>query len=440
MDATNFSNDKPEVVEKFEYMEDVSRVISVTSSAQSPQTKNYLANKSGGIRKRAFVPTVPKPFKFYTESWANNSCNKENSPKSPFIPLALSVQQFLDNPTRFDAKSDKVRSNTLTEPKSPYLRTKYRSKPTTILPTEERKIREMRGYRFKANPLDRKILENRNFGIPKVQKPKLTEPYSPAITKPKPPRPKSPSPPHVIKANPVPDYKEPYRPVIEHRLIELPVFSLPGEEISKRKSQEIEERIRQEKERMEKMREFKAQPLLIGSPDCLPTRPYYPPTHPKPFALLTNDRGEKYQREFYEKVRKEQEYIKENRFHAQPLPNFEPKIPRKPECPPPTEPIGFFFFTDTRMKERHIYDEHRRFREKEAEEQRIAKIMEEEVRSAEEIHRLRADLVHHAQPIRYYTPINIQPSDKKPTRPISPMIGEKRRKYMQMLDNYEGRP
>ncbi|PKY36444.1 hypothetical protein RhiirB3_459050, partial [Rhizophagus irregularis] len=68
------------------------------------------------------------------------------------------------------------------------------------------------------------------------------------------------------------------------------------------------------------------------------------------------------------------------------------------------------------------------------------KIREEEVRSAEEIHRLRADLVHHAQPIRYYTPINIQPSDKKSTRPISPMIGEKRRKYMQMLDNYEGRP
>ncbi|CAB4383538.1 unnamed protein product [Rhizophagus irregularis] len=81
----------------------------------------------------------------------------------------------------------------------------------------------------------------------------------------------------------------------------LSPVNLPGEEISKRKSQEIEERIRQEKEKMEKMREFKAQPLPTGSPDCLPTRPYYPPTHPKPFALLTNDRGEKYQREFYEK-------------------------------------------------------------------------------------------------------------------------------------------
>jgi hypothetical protein len=58
-------------------------------------------------------------------------------------------------------------------------------------------------------------------------------------------------------------------------------------------------------------------------------------------------------------------------------------------------------------------------------------------RSAEEIRRLRVDLVHHAQPIRYYQPIIIKPSNKKPTRPISPMIGEKRRKYMQMLNNYE---
>ncbi|RGB28851.1 hypothetical protein C1646_715132 [Rhizophagus diaphanus] len=361
MEATNFNNDKLEVAEKFEYMKDVNRVMSVASSTQSPQTKNYLA-------------TVLKPFKFYTESRDNNCPNKENSPKSPFIPLAYGVQQFLESPTRFDAKSGKLRSNTLTVPKSPYLRTKYRSKPTIILP-------------------------------------------------------KSPSPTHVIKANPVPDYKEPYRPVIEHRLIELPMFSLPGEEISKRKSQEIEERIRQEKEKMEKMREFKAQPLPTGFHNCLPTRPYYSPTHPKPFALLTNDRGEKYQREFYEKVRKEQEYYKENRFHAQPLPNFKREIPRKPECPPPTEPIGFFFFTDTRMEERHIYDEHRRFREKVAEEQRLAEIREEEIRNAEEIRRLRANLVHHAQPIRYYTPINIQPSNKKPTRPISPMIGEKRRKY-----------
>ena len=58
-------------------------------------------------------------------------------------------------------------------------------------------------------------------------------------------------------------------------------------------------------------------------------------------------------------------------------------------------------------------------------------------RQAEEIRRLRTELVHHAQPIRLYSPIVIQPSNKKPTRPISPMIGEKRRKYMQVLNNHD---
>ncbi|PKY27728.1 hypothetical protein RhiirB3_416317, partial [Rhizophagus irregularis] len=101
MDATNFNNDKLEVAEKFELTKtenktaekfecNLSRVMT-----QSPQTKNYLAKKSGGgIQKRAFVPTVPKPFKFYTELRASKSRNKENSPKSP----------LLENPTRFDAK------------------------------------------------------------------------------------------------------------------------------------------------------------------------------------------------------------------------------------------------------------------------------------------------------------------------------------------------
>lgn len=65
----------------------------------------------------------------------------------------------------------------------------------------------------------------------------------------------------------MPDYKEPYRPVVEHRLIGLSDFSLPGEEISKRKSQEIEERIRREREELERMREFRAQPLPTDSPD-----------------------------------------------------------------------------------------------------------------------------------------------------------------------------
>ncbi|CAB4491298.1 unnamed protein product [Rhizophagus irregularis] len=90
------------------------------------------------------------------------------------------VQQFLENPTRFDAKSGK-------------------------------KITENKGNeKLYINPLNRKEFRN----------PKST--YSPAITKPKPPRPKSPLPSHVIKANP--DYKEPYIPVTE-----LPMFSVKSQ-------------------------------------------------------------------------------------------------------------------------------------------------------------------------------------------------------------------
>jgi len=184
-----------------------------------------------------------------------------------------------------------------------------------MLPTDELVIREMQNHNFKANPVDRKIFGNRNFGIPKVQKPKV--PNSPAITKPR-----------------------------------LPRSSPCG--------------------------------------------------------------GEK---EFYKQVRKEREHEKEIiQFHAQSLPNFEPESPRKLEHPPPTDPIGFSFLTNTRMEERHIYDEQKRLREKEDEEQREKKIREEEARNTEEIRRLRV-------PIRHYSPINIQTSGKKPTRPISPMIG-----------------
>ncbi|CAB4491297.1 unnamed protein product [Rhizophagus irregularis] len=49
MDATNFNNDKPEVVESFECY--VSRVSAKYSNCHKP-AKNYLVKKSGGIKER----------------------------------------------------------------------------------------------------------------------------------------------------------------------------------------------------------------------------------------------------------------------------------------------------------------------------------------------------------------------------------------------------
>jgi hypothetical protein len=51
------------------------------------------------------VPTVPKPFKFHTASRVNISRNENNPPRSPFIPLAVKVRQFMEKPDKFDAKA-----------------------------------------------------------------------------------------------------------------------------------------------------------------------------------------------------------------------------------------------------------------------------------------------------------------------------------------------
>jgi hypothetical protein len=75
----------------------------------------------------------------------------------------------------------------------------------------------------------------------------LTVPMSPAIQKPKPKAVKVPSP-VTIKANPVPDLSKPFQPKIEHRVLPEPEFSLPGDEILKRKRQELNEKLKKQEQ------------------------------------------------------------------------------------------------------------------------------------------------------------------------------------------------
>ncbi|CAG8690579.1 25325_t:CDS:2 [Dentiscutata erythropus] len=185
---------------------------------------------------------------------------------------------------------------------------------------------------------------------------------------------------------------------------------------------------------MEQTRRFKAQPLPSNSPDCLPPRDNYPLTRPKPFTLRTDLRGEKYQDSLRERLKELNEREKENHFRAQPLPSFEPEIPKKPVVPPPTKPVEFFFLTDIRLEERKILDEQRKLRDMVNNALKEQKQREEMARQREEIRRLRSELVHRAQPIRHFTPIHIHPSNKRLTRAVSPLIGGKRRKYMQILE------
>ncbi|CAG8629115.1 23240_t:CDS:2 [Gigaspora rosea] len=179
--------------------------------------------------------------------------------------------------------------------------------------------------------------------------------------------------------------------------------------------------------------EHKAQPLPSNSPDCLSPRDNYSLTRPKPFTLRTDLRGEKYQHTFRERLRELSEREKENQFRAQPVPSFEPEIPKKPVVPPPTKPVEFFFLTDIRSEERKIFDEQRKLREMLINTLKEQK-QREEMACISYNNINESILIHRAQPIRRFTPIHIHPSNKRLTRAVSPLIGGKRRKYMQILE------
>ncbi|CAJ0645571.1 4607_t:CDS:2 [Entrophospora sp. SA101] len=167
----------------------------------------------------------------------------------------------------------------------------------------------------------------------------------------------------------------------------------------------------------------------------LPPRHHHSTTHPRPFIFETDIRGERYQQIFQERLKGQLEHEKENQFHALPMPNLEPEIIKKPEKPQPTEPVEFLFHTDIRVQGRKLFDEQRKERERNNKFVKEQKYKDEERRKEEEIRYLRSESIPHAHPVKHYLPITIQPSNKRPTKATSPILGEKRRRYEQVLQD-----
>ncbi|KAL2919499.1 hypothetical protein HK105_201146 [Polyrhizophydium stewartii] len=388
--------------------------------------------------------TIPKPFNLRTNarkkgpvaavSAAGNAGTQV--PPSPYVPLAAKIEKFLNKtPERFRTrvakpKKDKQRDLTqLTQPKSPFLSTKLRSKPSKSLPTqEEREEEELRQMEhFKAKPVNKRILlADGPLGVPEVPRPALTVPMSPAITKPKPPPERPPSPERVVKAHPIPDLEHPFQPRIEHRKIEPVDFELPGDAISRRKHQEFLAAVEKEKAERERERRFVAHPILSDVPIPPPAVPAPQLTEPKPFALMTDLRGAIHQSALEQRLAREQEAERQRRaFHANPLPDAEPFVPKKSDKPL-TEIQPIVLHTDVRAHERSDYEETKRQRELEEERLKTEAELLRQQREAEELKNLRKQITHKAQPVRHFAPVHPQPSSKKLTEPQSPMIGAKR--------------
>ncbi|KAJ3160103.1 Protein tpx2 [Geranomyces variabilis] len=396
------------------------------------RAKHALAIRSPGIQKKRFniVPrrpngtTRPKPFRFHStlRAIAHEVVNDNAAPPpSPFVPLAVKVSAFSNEPERFRPLSGRDRRRVMptspwagrmrmTRPQSPYLLTKMRTKPHHIPSREELELASLSAIQpFKANPLPSSILQAPAALPPPTNTRPVTIPCSPYITKPRALsslRPRSPSPDRIPHARPIPRQviEKPFEPVIEHRVMPVPEFELPGDQISRRKKEEFERRKKEEEERERELRGFRAQPLPFDDEGAhLPHIEPRPLTQPEPFMLTTDLRGAQAQQALVARLaREEQEREQRAQFHAQPfnahLVLDRPFVPLASDKPlTSVEPV--VLSSEQRAEERRAFDERRKEREREEERLRELRKIEEEEREKEEIRLMRLERVHRAQPV-----------------------------------------
>ncbi|KAJ3028532.1 UNVERIFIED_CONTAM: hypothetical protein HDU68_001465 [Siphonaria sp. JEL0065] len=425
------------------------------NAASNSINRDRFRAKSPGIKKRKVIIkkqvsdlTVPKPFRFH-ETSSHHRFNRNAaalSDKSPFVPLVNRVKQFeLEVPDRFRAVPVK-RGTTqashmltrLTKPHSPMLRTKSRAKTSVnVKTTEELELEEMaKAPRFKAQPVNKKILKGPHIGVPPPPKPSLTVPKSPhfskisrsasaAIAN------KPASPPKIIKANPI-RYAgtKPFEPVLEHRQILPDDVHLPGEEMRLKKLREFEDSLKRKQEDDERLRIFHANPVPdLSAIDPLPEVKPKLPTEPEPFKLLTQTLPPR--SAFQTADMMSSQDLMGTKFTAQPVPQVEPFVPKR-SCKPPTMPEPVLLHTDSRVEERRIFDEAKREREREEEAMREVARLEREELERQEVRRLRQEQVHQAQPVRTFPGIQIHASQRRLTEPESPMLKEKRERLAKM--------
>ena len=111
-------------------------------------------------KKNALDLTIPKPFNLRTSTLKHAA-----EPKSPFVSLAAKVKQIVEKtPDRFKTKPVKPKANKrnlskLTQPQSPFLSTKIRSKNAKHIPSkDELEVAELAKIeKFKAKPVNRKV-------------------------------------------------------------------------------------------------------------------------------------------------------------------------------------------------------------------------------------------------------------------------------------------
>lgn len=109
--------------------------------------------KTSVVKKTA---TKPKPFNL---SSSLKTFGNDVSKKSPYKPLAERLKDFDKDTSKPMTRATKFKEAQLTQPKSPRLQTRLRSKKTHVLSREEQEKKIMESIEpFKAKPANKKVL------------------------------------------------------------------------------------------------------------------------------------------------------------------------------------------------------------------------------------------------------------------------------------------
>lgn len=310
-----------------------------------------------------------------------------------------------------------------TVPETPHLATKERMESRKRRHEEEGE--NPAHYEFHANPIQKGILEGVK-GIPKKDPPPLTCAVSPAFAlkrrklgeamRPTSSEESRPDP--VIKANPMPDFSKVFVPITSYKATEIVPFTFEGR--YQTKPSLVQQILEKEKEN----RPFRANPLPSFFTPSLPPKAAKPITQPEPFKLESELRGQQYRSKFQEELKAKQLQAKsEAEFVARDCKVLEqePFVPHK-SSKPLTEVSNFVLHTEIQSEQRKKFDEEQRQREMMMKQEEMEKKALKEAEDAIALKELRNSLVHKAQPIHHYAPVEIHSSDKPITMPIAPEL------------------
>lgn len=475
------------IPEEFNFSTTTRSKTSATASAAAQRDVDFVSQlrKPASPARALRGATVPKPFNLSTGNKRKTATEEEPA----YVPMAQRIQQFEKRtPERYHLRSRmsqergpspvKGDHSKLTQPHTPHLMTKQRSRPPTVKGSaalEAEEVEKLHKFKFKALELNRKILDGaEDLKKPAAKEPTVPEgfqlqvekrlqerqaskapeeeehkfkaqplpkkildgvvglpikkvllptvPESPAFALKKrvhrEPRVEEVKPPSPIRAPPVPHFGLPFQPRLEHHHMEACPFSFEERERERRALKEK----RLAELRNEEVPQFKAQPLPDFDTVVLPEKKKLEPTKPEPFRLLADQRGAVKSSRLEQMVKEEQKQHDEAlHFKARPstVTSKEPFQPKK-ENRVPVVPEAFELSTERRARERQELE--RLACEREAE---LAMLKEEERRreeqqEKEEIARMRQEQVHKAQPIRHYKAVALKKSEMPLTLPQSP--------------------